>query len=403
MTHHLTTTQLRRHVAALARELPADQVLDRLVGLSRSRVAAGLAPQAELGDQVRGLAGAAGRDPAAVVAELLREILALPGIQEASINFWRRHLDDLRDLGRDETVRDLVAGIVPTQFTPEDWLEVVEAIGVADDLQAGRRNATEWVTPHLERLFARPHGSQYRFAEFLAGLTFTGCIHIVEDAWHLDLDVLDALAAAHAPICLLGRWGGNVVARWAAREPRRPLEHLAASAWQQDFSEEEIEDCWPVIIAHDGARRLLRRWAEPTLRPHPHPRELFWELARLQPLCTPAGGEVAGDEVGRLAAFLDAPGLLVRALAQGLPGVGRVRQVSVEDATRLLELCPAAPWFLEEGQRIDASAAAVEAATAIVGKERAGDAVEVAARINRLVTDARAQLEGLAGKKSESE
>ncbi|MDO5083896.1 MAG: hypothetical protein Q4D89_10920 [Arachnia propionica] len=395
MTHLMTTSGLRRHIAQLSRELPPDEVVEVFVEATRARVAAGLAPQAELGDVLRRLAASAGRDGEAAVQVLLREVLGLPGIGEASINFWRRHLDDLRILGRDEVVREMIAGIVPTQFTPEEWLEVLEASGVADDLRSGRIDATTWVTPLLERLFSRPHGSQYRFAEFLSGLEFPGHLRLVADAWHLDLDVLDALAAARAPFSSMGLTGRHAVADWAAREPRRPLDHLAASNWQQDFSDEEIEDCWPVIVAHDGARRLLRRWAEPQLREKPHPRELYWELSRLQPLSTRAGGVVVGEEVGRLADHLDGPALLVRALAQGMPGVRCVGQVGLEDAARLLELSPTTSWFLEEGQRIDASPEALDVAAAVVGRERAADVVEMAARINRLVVDGRAQLEGL--------
>lgn len=394
----LTTKQLRRWLAELSRDLPPDEVLDTYVAATPERVRAGLAPQAALGATTRRLAAAAGRDGEAVARDLLSEVLGLPGIVAASINFWRRHLDDLWVLGREEPVRDLVAGIVPTQFTPEEWVEVLEACGVADDLRSGRLDATAWVIPHLERLFSRPHGSQYRFAEFVAGLDFRGCIHLWADARHLDLDVLDALAAARAPFSFMGGVnGGHAVADWAAREPRRPLGHLAASNWHQDFSHEVIEDCWPVIIAHDGAKRLLRRWADPILRPRPHPRELYWELLRLRPLCTLAGGTIVGDEVRRLADHLDAPALLVRALAQGIPGVRRVGQVGLEDAARLLGLSPTAPDFLEEGQRIDASPEALDVAAAVVGRERAADAVEMAARINRLVADGRAQLDGLTG------
>ena len=390
----LTTKQLRRRIAQAARELPPDEVFELFVAATRARVAAGLGPQAELGHELRRLAGAAGRDQEGAIREILREILGLPGIVEASINFWLRHLDVVRELGRDEAVRDLIAGIVPTQFTPEEWLEVLQASGVADDLRSGRIDATAWVTPLLERLFTRPHGSQYHFAGFLSGLGFPRCIQLCEDAWHLDLDVLDGLAAAHAPVCFTGLCGGHPVAGWAAREPRRPLDHLAASAWHQDFSDEEIEDCWQVIITHDGARRLLRGWAEPILRERPHPCELFWELNRLQPLSTVAAGAVVGEEVGRLAAFLDGPALLSRALAQGLPGVGGIGRVSIEEAAQLLELSPTAPRFLEEDQRIDASPEALDVAAAVV-RERAADAVEMAARINRLVTDGRAQLAGL--------
>ncbi|MDO5067939.1 MAG: hypothetical protein Q4D96_11715 [Propionibacteriaceae bacterium] len=390
----LTTTQLRRRIAELSRELPPGQVCELFVEATRARVAVGRAPQAELGHELRRLATSAGRDGEATVRDLLREVLGLPGVVEASLNFWRRHLGVLRDLRDDEQVRDLIAGIVPTQFSPEDWLGVLEASGVADDLRSGRIDATAWVVPLLERLFSRPHGSQYHFAEFLSGLRFRDCVHLVGDAWHLDLDVLDALASAHAPFCFTGLTGRHAVADWAAREPRRPLDHLAASGWQQEFSDEEIEDCWQVIVAHDGARRLLRRWAEPQLREHPHPRELYWELSRLQPLSTRAGGAVVGEEVGRLADFLDGPALLVRALAQGIPGIRRIGQVGLEQAARLLELSPTAPWFLEEDQQVDASPAALEAAAGI-DQGRAAEVIEMAARINRLVADGRTQLVGL--------
>ena len=119
MDQPLTTKQLRRRIARAARELPPDEVFELFVAATRARVAAGLGPQAELGHELRRLAGAAGRDQEGAIREILREILGLPGIVEASINFWLRHLDVVRELGCDEAVRDLIAGIVPTQFTPE--------------------------------------------------------------------------------------------------------------------------------------------------------------------------------------------------------------------------------------------------------------------------------------------
>ena len=79
--------ELGEESIALADRLP-EGALEGFVELNRERVRCGLRPYSALPGDLHHLATEAGADPARVLADLLRDIAALPAVARASVTFW---------------------------------------------------------------------------------------------------------------------------------------------------------------------------------------------------------------------------------------------------------------------------------------------------------------------------
>ncbi|MFD3686667.1 hypothetical protein ACFWTE_17805 [Nocardiopsis sp. NPDC058631] len=161
----LTVKALAGHATELTRRYEPDRAYAEFRELSVRRSLGGLPPWTGLPAQVRALAKAAGLDPAAEEAAVLRELLGVPATSSAPQGFWKAVRPSLVALGRsdEDVARDLLGLFVSGETAFQDWwLGMLDDAGaldlLADPAQPVPGGAASW----LSRMVSHCRGGWHR-------------------------------------------------------------------------------------------------------------------------------------------------------------------------------------------------------------------------------------------------
>ncbi|MFC5830578.1 DNA-binding protein [Nonomuraea insulae] len=333
----LPVKALSAYARELAGRLPADEALRRFGRLCLRRTAGGMPPAAQMAQDLRRLARAAGADADAAERGYLAELLTLPATLRAPTGWWRSHAGAIAALGRqDSSVRGTLLELMPEARDHElagVWLGILESSGAADDLVAGRvrprDGAAGWLGRFLamrERPWDLPPGlpALHPLIERLAPSlrAETGALAVPH-----DVDVLDLLLALGLPVADPDRHTSLPLADWARGEERRDLVALAADPRFRDafqrgadaFGDHERDrQALRLLAGSPGGRPMLAEWMREVARRSSAAGlpELPDALRRLAWL--PGEALVLAEDEVRAVAATDVAETLARTLRAGL-------------------------------------------------------------------------------------
>ena len=320
--------ELSAEAKTLLERYGADRALDSFLTLNVERVKGGMPPYGGLAADVRRLAQEAGADLLDTQVRLLRQILPSPSVEQSSASFWKQFRRALVGLARsDEEAKGVVARLAPPAVAPDDWVGVLDDLGITDDLVGGRLDCREWVgryTRMLQGTWRAPYPRALclliRRMKGLAGKT----VALSTGLYSLEPELLDAMLEAGARVVFDAEppsYSSLRLDRWAASPDRPDLDFLADSDMVPLVVrgiESTMRSHLDTLIAHSGTRRMLGVWAEPRLDGEPTAAQVLAEAKRLSRLLTPLGARSFPDQLAALAAHLDGPRLLARTLRDGL-------------------------------------------------------------------------------------
>jgi hypothetical protein len=297
----LTARSVAGHAAELRRRQPGEQAYEAFRELALRRTLGGLPPWTDLPEQVRRLAGEAGRDQAAAAEQVLGDLLALPATRLAPAGFWRRSRSTLIAMGRaSAALRGTLLNLFPTPGGEGDagfagwWLELLEEAGALDALvlPAGEvpaeatpaRGAADWLARFLEhpwrgRWWHEPHPPA-RLYPLLARMAprlraERRPVVLPSSRWRrtLDVNVADACLEHGIPLADppehvtidLDEWlrsqadgGVRRPLVHAAADPRfRPLLAAAVPAWSS-----RVERPADALLVSEPLEQVVRWWFE---------------------------------------------------------------------------------------------------------------------------------------------
>ncbi|MFF6783308.1 DNA-binding protein [Streptomyces sp. NPDC012510] len=337
---------LSAYAKELAARVPAEDALSRFTRLCLRRTAGGLAPSAQMANDLRRLARAAGRDADLTEQDYLAALLALPATLHASAGWWKGHRAALMALAkREPRVRGILLDTVPSasEEMPALWLEMLEASGAT----AGLWDASlpEEQRPHdgtagwLERFLtfrerARSWRDSTRMPELYPLVERVAdqlCAELTAAGRELrvthDIDLVDLLLSLGVPVAAPGKDTALPLQQWAQDEGHRELLSLAADPRFHDAFRQGADRfdrggdglrAIRVLAASPGGRPLLAEWVRGVVQRFTAVGlpQLPEALARLRWLPAEALA-LAEDEVRRAAATDLAP-VLSRTLRAGL-------------------------------------------------------------------------------------
>ncbi|UUU36065.1 DNA-binding protein [Streptomyces sp. CA-210063] len=338
---------LSAYARELAARVPAEEALRRFIKLCLRRTAGGLPPSAQMANDLRRLARAAGRDADLTEQDYLAELLELPSTLRAAAGWWKGHRTALVALAaREPRVRGILLDTIPSchdDEMPAMWLEVLEASGATAGLWDGSLPAEQ--RPHdgtagwLERFLTfrerlRSWRGSTRMPELYplveravdqlrAELTASGReVRITH-----DIDLMDRLLSLDVPVAAPEKDGSLPLEQWAPGEGHRELLALAADArfhpaflaGADRFGDDDSgRRAIRVLAASPGGRPLLAEWVRGVVRRFAAvglPR-LPDALARLKWL--PAEALALAEDEVRAAVATDLAPVLSRTLRAGL-------------------------------------------------------------------------------------
>ena len=353
----VSAKELSAEGRALLERYGAGAALDSFLALNVERVKGGMPPYGGLAADVRRLAQEAGADLLDTQVRLLRQILPSPSIERASAAFWKQFRRALVELARsDEEAKGVVARLAPPAVAPDDWVGLLEKLGITGDLVDGRLDCREWVgryTRMLQGTWRAPYPRALclliRRMKGLAGKT----VELSNALYCLEPEILDAIVEAGArPAFDTGTrfYSSLRLDRWTESPDRPDLDFLADSDMAPLVVrgiESTMRSHLDTLIAHSGTRRMLGVWARPRLGGEPTTAQVLAEIKRLSRLLTPSGARAFPDQLAALAAHLDGPRLLARTLRDGLvtelawPELEAAAAESGDEAPTLHESFPA--------------------------------------------------------------
>ncbi|EKX64932.1 hypothetical protein [Streptomyces ipomoeae] len=336
---------LSAYVKELAARVPAEEALRRFTKLALRRTAGGLPPSAQMANDLRKLARAAGRDADLTEQEYLAELLSLPATLRAAAGWWKGHRTALVALAeREPRVRGTLLDLIPAgqdKEMPALWLGLLGASGAT----AGLWDAS---LPEEERPGDGTAGWLKRFLEFRkqswrASERLPELYPLVEraaDALRADLvaageglkvtqdvDLLDLLLSLDMPVADPRKSTMLLLGQWAAGEGQRDLLSLAAdSRFHEAFRRgaDRLDNnaqglrAIRLLAASPGGRPMLAEWVREVVRRFtvvglP---QLPEALSRLRWL--PAEALALAEEEVREAVATDLAPVLARTLKAGL-------------------------------------------------------------------------------------
>lgn len=351
----LSAKELTNEAKSLLERTTPEQALELFNRLNIDRVRGGLPPYAGLGADLKRISQKTAAGVKAAQRDLIAELLGYPALQMAPQGFWTSFLAPLKELAaNDPQVRELLLTLAPDKVKVDDWVSVLESVGITEEMRSGVRPATKWVEHYIRSLQDRwdpGYPEQLclliRSIPTLRGTEITLASHLSR----LQPELLDALLEAGVKVSFdNGRCFGELeFADWLNREDRADLDFLAASEHaRHTFGDlgSRIHRGTAVVsvfLAHSGTRTLLKSWAKPQLGDSPTLDQFHSELERLEPLFTPQGWALAGEELNELVTKADSGELLACALRSGL--ITELTWPALEDAAAklLAEVRPDAP------------------------------------------------------------
>ncbi|MDT0568220.1 DNA-binding protein [Streptomyces sp. DSM 3412] len=338
---------LSAYAKELAARVPAEEALRRFTKLCLRRTAGGLPPSAQMANDLRRLARAAGHDADLTEQEYLAELLVLPSTARAAAGWWKGHRTALVALAaREPKVRGILLDTLPSSHDdemPAMWLDMLEASGATAGLWDG--SLPDEQRPHdgtagwLERFLtyrerARSWRGSTRMLELYplveraadrlrAELTTTGREVRVTH----DIDLMDLLLSLDVPVAAPAKDGSLPLEQWAPGEGHRELLSLAADPRFHEgfrrgadrFGDDDAgRRAIRVLAASPGGRPLLTEWVREVVR-----RFAAVGLPRLPDALTrlkwlPAEALALAEDEVRAAVSTDLAPVLSRTLRAGL-------------------------------------------------------------------------------------
>ncbi|WP_199819125.1 DNA-binding protein [Streptomyces sp. FxanaA7] len=286
---------LSAYAKELAARVPAEEALGRFTKLCLRRTAGGLPPSAQMANDLRRLARAAGRDAGLTEQDYLAELLALPSTARAAAGWWKGHRAALVALAaRAPEVRGTLLDMLPASHddeTPAMWLDMLEASGATaglwdDSLPVDQRphdGTAGWLERFLTyRERARSWRGSTRMPELYPLVERTADRLRAELATagrelrvtH-DVDLMDLLLSLDVPVAAPMKDGSLPLEQWAPGEGHRELLSLAADArFHEAFrcgadrfgDDDSGRRAIRVLAASPGGRPLLAEWVRGVVR-----------------------------------------------------------------------------------------------------------------------------------------
>ncbi|QFR02348.1 DNA-binding protein [Streptomyces phaeolivaceus] len=338
---------LSAYAKELAARVPAEEALRRFTKLCLRRTAGGLPPSAQMANDLRRLARAAGRDADLTEQDYLAELLVLPSTLRAAAGWWKSHRTALVALAtREPKVRGTLLDTLPSAHDddmPAMWLDMLEVCGATaglwdTSLPADRRphdGTAGWLERFLAfRERARSWNGPTRMPELYplaeravdvlrAELTTAGRELPVTH----DIDLMDLLLSLDVPVAAPARNTSLPLEQWARGEGRRELLSLSADARFHEafgrgadrFGNDQDGLCAiRVLAASPGGRPLLAEWVRGVVQRFAAVGlpQLPEALSRLRWL--PAEALALAEDEVRAAVSTDLAPVLARTLRAGL-------------------------------------------------------------------------------------
>ncbi|MET9407417.1 DNA-binding protein [Streptomyces sp. NPDC002935] len=331
----------------LAARVPAEEALRRFTRLCLRRTAGGLPPSAQMANDLRKLARAAGQDANLTEQDYLSELLGLPATLRAAAGWWKGHRTALVALAaREPCMRGTLLDLIPSSHEsemPAMWLGLLEASGATAGLwdvslpaeQRPRDGAAGW----LERFLTyRERARSWRDSSRMADLyplveraadrlrtelaASGGTVRVLH-----DLDLIDLLLSLDVPVAAPKKDEALLLTQWAPGEGHRDLMSLAADTRFHDAfrrgadrfgHDDHTLRAIRVLAASPGGSPLLADWVRTVVRRFTAVGlpQLPEALARLKWL--PAEALALAEEEVREAAGTDLAPVLQRTLRAGL-------------------------------------------------------------------------------------
>jgi hypothetical protein len=338
---------LSAYARELAARVPAEEALRRFTRLCLRRTAGGLPPSAQMANDLRKLARAAGRDANLAEQEYLAELLGLPATLRAAAGWWKGHHTALVALAaREPSVRGTLLDLLPSSHDsamPAMWLGLLEASGATAGLwdaslpeeQRPHDGAAGWLERFLTyRERARSWRDSSRMAELYPLVERTadrlrtelaasgGALKAVH-----DMDLIDLLLSLDIPVAAPKNDEALLLAQWALGEGHRDLVSLAADTrFHEAFrrgadrfgDDDRTLRAIRLLATSPGGSPLLADWVRAVVRRFTAVGlpELPEALARLKWL--PAEALALAEDEVREAAGTDLAPVLARTLRAGL-------------------------------------------------------------------------------------
>ena len=285
---------LSGYAKELAARVPAQEAFRRFRRLCVRRTAGGLAPSAQMANDLRKLAKAAGLDPMAEEGAYLAELLALPASLRAAAGWWKGHRPALVALARQEpAVRGKLLELMPTsddRDLPGLWLEVLEESGATAGLCDATLPAEERPTDGAAGWFGR--FLEFRRTGWYRRNLLPGLYPLVErmadrlrtelaasggtlPVTASDVDLLDLLLSLDLPVADPEESTGLNLEQWAQSEDRRDLVALEADArFRSAFrrgadrfgDDRDGLRALRALTASPGGRPMLTEWVREVVR-----------------------------------------------------------------------------------------------------------------------------------------
>ncbi|MEH0432801.1 DNA-binding protein [Streptomyces stelliscabiei] len=338
---------LSAYAKELAARVPAEEALRRFTKLCLRRTAGGLPPSAQMANDLRRLARAAGRDADVTEQDYLAELLVLPSTLRAAAGWWKGHRTALVALAaREPKVRGTLLDTLPSSSDddlPAMWLDILQVSGATAALWDGSLPAEQ--RPHdgtagwLERFLvfrerARSWRGSTRMPELYPLVERAADqlrAELASSARELtvthDIDLMDLLLSLDVPVAAPGKGNALPLEQWAPGEGHRELLSLTADSRFHDafrqgadrFSDDDSgRRAIRVLAASPGGRPLLARWVSEVVRRFTAVGlpQLPDALARLKWL--PAEALALAEDEVRAAVATDLAPVLTRTLRAGL-------------------------------------------------------------------------------------
>ncbi|MET9730495.1 DNA-binding protein [Streptomyces sp. NPDC006458] len=338
---------LSGYARELAARVPAEEALRRFTRLCLRRTAGGLPPSAQMANDLRRLARAAGRDAELTEQEYLTELLGLPATLRAAAGWWKGHRAALVALAaREPRVRGALLDLIPSCHDgemPAMWLDVLQASGAVAGLwdaslpeeERPRDGAAGWLERFLTfRERVRSWRDSTRMAELYplveraadrlrAELLAAGRGLKAEQ----DIDLIDLLLSLDVPVAAPVQGAHLPLVAWAPGEGHRELRSLAADPRFHDAflrGAEQFGDndhalrAIRLLAASPGGQPLLAEWVRRVVRRFTAVGlpQLPDALSRLKWL--PAEALALAEDEVRAAVRTDLAPVLARTLRAGL-------------------------------------------------------------------------------------
>ncbi|MFF3614916.1 DNA-binding protein [Streptomyces sp. NPDC002580] len=338
---------LSAYARELAARVPAEEALRRFTRLCVRRTAGGLPPSAQMANDLRKLARAAGRDASLTEQEYLSELLDLPATLRSAAGWWKGHRAALVALAvREPRVRGTLLDLIPTNHDnemPSMWLGLLEASGATAGLwdvslpedQRPRDGAAGWLERFLTyRERARSWRDSSRMAELYPLVERVadrlrpelaasgGALRVIH-----DIDLIDLLLSLDVPVASPQKDAALLLTQWGVDEGGRDLLSLRADTrFHEAFrrgadrfvNDEHARRAMRLLAVSPGGGPLLADWVRTVVQRFTAVGlpQLPDALGRLKWL--PAEALALAEDEVRAAVATDLAPVLARTLRAGL-------------------------------------------------------------------------------------